>query len=100
MRKRSEGKGDEQERLIRAMRGLKGRAREVLDRIAVGDDSYVHSVTARGLIKKGLIEGYQQIDRQGALSFSINRYRMPIHVHAAWCALCAREVEEEENAEN
>jgi hypothetical protein len=56
----------------------------VLGCIACNQDGGHHPATLRVLLRRGLIEAYDVIER----NFWTTRYRMPSAVHIAWCAYC------------
>lgn len=73
---------------------LTERQRDVLARVAIGDDSFIPTRTGDALVKRGLIECYVDEQWGDRFRFRIRRYRMPIAVHIAWCECCAETVEE------
>lgn len=74
---------------------LTERQRGALGLIAIGEDGMHHSRTLETLLRKGLIEQYEQA-LPGGLPVRIKRYRVPLAVYAAWCEWCAENVSEEE----
>lgn len=69
--------------------GLSPKQLEVFEQIAINNDAGHNQRTLDSLVKKGLIEQYQDdfIDHIGHTY--INRYRIPISIHAQRCAWCA-----------
>ena len=63
---------------------LKPRQRDVLGCIAMNDDGGHHPRTLQVLEAKELIESYSDI-LPGRFSVKVTRYRVPIHVHLAYC---------------
>jgi predicted transcriptional regulator len=68
---------------------LSKKQREVFDQICIGNDRSHSLSTLQSLIRKGLVEKYQQrLD----VTCSISRYEFAnLAVHIAWCELCAEE---------
>lgn len=60
--------------------------RAAFERIAIGQDSYIARRTAEALVKRGLVEEYEESRPfSGASVITFRRYRVPIHLHAQWC---------------
>lgn len=98
MRKRSEGPGDAMERTMRAIKSCTPGARRVLERIALGDDKYVHSASAHGLIKKNLIVPRKRVAKHLTHeTVEIIGYEVPAHIQAALRELTRRDQEEKES---
>ncbi|CAK7069750.1 MAG: hypothetical protein KER_03056 [Kerstersia gyiorum] len=44
--------------------------------------------TVKKLIDRGLMTAHEVQERSGGLAFSVIEYRVPLHVHAAYCFSC------------
>ena len=62
--------------------------RAIFERLCCGDDRGIGAATATSLIKRGIVEQYEELLR-GRFPVRIKRYRVPLEVHAQWCAWCA-----------
>ena len=71
--------------------GLTKRQIETFEQIAIGNDKGIHPKVADNLVKRGLLEKYYEISIGGG--FRIIRYKVPIPIHAKWCAWCADSVD-------
>lgn len=70
--------------------GLSKYQRDTFEQIAIGNDSFIRTETAKILMGKGLIERISM--RRGI--FSVYRYQVPIPIHMAWCEWCRQNVKE------
>jgi predicted transcriptional regulator len=71
------------------IKSLTKKQREVFDQICIGNDKSHSLSTLQSLIRKGLIEKYEQ---QLDVMCSIYRYNFTNYgVHMAWCEVCAEE---------
>ena len=62
------------------------------ERIAVGNDTYLHPATVGALVNAGLVE--LTWEKDGIYSFK--RYHVPTDVHMQWCAWCDENVTDAE----
>jgi hypothetical protein len=74
--------------------GLTGAQERVLGLIAMNEDGGHHPKVLAALVKRGLIEEYEET-LGGGLPMRIKRYRMPLHVHIQWCQWCSDSFDEE-----
>lgn len=77
--------------------GLSKRAHEVFEQVAIGNDLGHHPRILETLTSRGLIE---RRDEEVAGPFrgttmTINRYAVPLIVHAEWCSWCNENVTDE-----
>lgn len=77
--------------------GLTEKQREVLGMIAMNQDGGHHPRTMEALMKRGLIEQYDEI-LGGRFPVRIKRYALPIYVHIAWCEWCSVNVSDEDES--
>lgn len=68
--------------------GLTMAQRRVLGAVAINQDGGHHPLSLKGLQGLGLIESYPE-RLGGHPPRTVTRWRVPIHVHMAWCAWCA-----------
>ncbi|MBN9453844.1 MAG: hypothetical protein J0I42_18045 [Bosea sp.] len=80
--------------------GLSKRALEAFEQIAIGNDLGHHPRTLETLVSRGLIERRQE-QVPGPFrgtSMTVDRYDVPLAVHANWCSWCAENVSDDEAA--
>ena len=80
--------------------GLSKRALEVFEQIAIGNDLGHHPRTLASLVARGLIETRPE-EMPGPFpgtTMTVDRYDVPLAVHAAWCSWCAENVSADEAA--
>ena len=65
------------------------------EKIAIGKNSGINPKVADRLVKRGLLERYHEISIGGG--FRIIRYKVPVPIHAEWCAWCADSVESDDD---
>lgn len=82
--------------------GLSKRAHEVFEQIAIGHDlAGHHPRILETLVLRGLIErrAEEVAGPFRGTTMTINRYDVPLTVHAAWCSWCGENVTDEMVAE-
>ena len=71
---------------------------DVFEQVAIGNDAAHNLRMLDSLVNKGLIERYEEkgFEKVGGAFFPAvtYRYRVPIAIHAAWCAWCAAHVDD------
>ncbi len=77
-------------KILDIIQTLTPKQQDTLSRIAIDDDNGVNPSIANVLIKKGLIEKFEE--KNGMLT--IYRYRVPLSVHIAWCEWCSKQFDE------
>ena len=60
----------------------------VFEQIAINNDGGHNSRTLESLIKRNLIESYEQKDTVFFGDLTVIRYRVPLNVHIEWCEWC------------
>lgn len=79
-------------------KGMTKAQRETFERIAINERPTCQWSTIEALLDAGVIErGEDDVRRDAMGIFKIPNFRVPIHVHAQWCAWCS---EQEENKES
>lgn len=68
---------------------LTKKQQHVLGMVSINLDGGHNRSTLDSLVKKGLIERYEEPSMAGPFKMSIHRYRVPLAVHMAWCYWCA-----------
>jgi hypothetical protein len=72
--------------------GRSKRQHEAFERIAMGDDTYLHPATIGALVNAGLVE--MRWEKDGP--YSVGRYHIATPVHMQWCQWCSENVKDEE----
>lgn len=81
---------------------LSEKQRHVLGMIAINEDTGHPPATIRALIKKGLIDSFEEeifgrgnspIDR---IPLVVTRYYVPLPIHIIWCEWCSQNISEED----
>ncbi len=80
--------------ILKTIEGLPGRHRDGLGEIAVGQDRGHPARVLTALLKKGLIETFDE-PMPGWPQATVRRYAVPTPVHIAWCTWCETHAEDQ-----
>lgn len=50
-----------------------------------------HPRTVKKLIERGLMDAVESVEMGGPFRMTVMEYRVPLHVHMAYCAWCAKQ---------